>query len=107
LDFPIDGHLIVELESVEQLLSIHQAQVITYIKLTRAPIGPPINFNVKLLKIGMSRLPPSSQGIKKPIVNYQSSFQGGPRTISPAIRKTAHVEALHAQAFILNDGQGT
>jgi GxxExxY protein len=44
---------------VEQLLPIHQAQVITYMKLAEAPVGLLINFNVKLLKDGLRRLFPS------------------------------------------------
>jgi GxxExxY protein len=59
LDFLIDDYLVVELKAVEQLLPIHQAQVITYMKLTEAPVGLLINFNVKLLKDGIRRLFPS------------------------------------------------
>ena len=59
LDFLIDDYLVVELKAVEQLLPIHQAQVITYMKLAEAPVGLLINFNVKLLKDGLRRLFPS------------------------------------------------
>ena len=59
LDFLIDDYLVVELKAVEQLLPIHQAQVITYMKLAEAPVGLLINFNVKLLKDGIRRLFPS------------------------------------------------
>jgi GxxExxY protein len=59
LDFLIDDYLVVELKAVEQILPIHQAQVITYMKLAEAPVGILINFNVKLLKDGIRRLFPS------------------------------------------------
>jgi GxxExxY protein len=59
LDFLIDDYLVVELKAVEQLLPIHQAQLITYMKLAEAPVGLLINFNVKLLKDGIRRLFPS------------------------------------------------
>jgi GxxExxY protein len=59
LDFVIDDYLVVELKAVEQLLPIHQAQLITYMKIAEAPVGLLINFNVKLLKDGIKRLFPS------------------------------------------------
>ncbi len=59
LDFLIDDYLVVELKAVEQLLPIHQAQVITYMKLADVPVGPLINCNAKLLRDGIRRLFPS------------------------------------------------
>jgi GxxExxY protein len=63
LDFLIDDYLVVELKAVEQLLPIHQAQLITYMKLAEAPVGLLINFNVKLLKDGIRRLFPSPSAL--------------------------------------------
>ena len=59
LDFLVEDGLVVELKAVEQLLRIHEAQLITYMKLTKAPVGLLINFNVRLLKDGIRRLFPS------------------------------------------------
>lgn len=59
VDLLVEDCLIVELKAVEQTLGIHQAQVITYMKLANAPVGLLINFNVKLLKNGIRRLFPS------------------------------------------------
>ena len=61
LDLFVEDRLVVELKAVEQLLRIHEAQVITYMKLAHAPVGLPINFNVRLLEDGVRRLcsPPS------------------------------------------------
>jgi GxxExxY protein len=51
----VDDRLIVELKSVEQLLKIHEAQVLTYMKLLNVRIGLLINFNVQMLKKGIKR----------------------------------------------------
>lgn len=45
--------MIVELKAVENLLPIHEAQLITYLKLSEMHLGLLINFNVKLLKDGI------------------------------------------------------
>jgi GxxExxY protein len=54
-DFLINDQLIVELKSVEELLKIHEAQVLTYMKLTNIRIGLLINFNVHVFKKGIKR----------------------------------------------------
>jgi len=48
--------LVVELKAVEKLLPIHQAQLLTYLKLSRTPVGLLINFNVPVLKDGLKRM---------------------------------------------------
>ena len=50
-----EGHLIVEVKSVEQIKGIHEAQLLTYMKLSRIRIGLLLNFNVTKLKNGMKR----------------------------------------------------
>ncbi|MCF6356073.1 MAG: GxxExxY protein, partial [Candidatus Polarisedimenticolaceae bacterium] len=45
LDFLVDDCLILELKSVEKLLKIHEAQILTYLKLTHISTGLLINFN--------------------------------------------------------------
>src|SRR5215813_9153324 len=56
VDLLIADRLIVELKSVEELLKIHEAQLLTYLKLGGWPIGLLINFNVPVLKKGIKRL---------------------------------------------------
>ena len=51
----IDGQLIVELKSLDQLLKIHEAQLLTYMKLAKVRTGLLINFNVDVLKKGIKR----------------------------------------------------
>jgi GxxExxY protein len=56
LDFLVDEIIILELKAVENLRPIHDAQVISYLKMTGHPLGLLINFNVPLLKEGIHRL---------------------------------------------------
>ncbi len=56
LDLVVADKVIVELKTVEQILPIHEAQLLTYLKLTGIKIGLLINFNVPVLKEGIKRL---------------------------------------------------
>lgn len=56
IDLLVEDQIIVELKSVEGLHPIHEAQVISYLKLSGRKIGLLINFNVTLLKNGIRRL---------------------------------------------------
>jgi len=56
LDLLVGETLIVELKAVTNLTPIHEAQVLSYLKMTRYPLGLLINFNVPLLKDGIRRI---------------------------------------------------
>ncbi|MFO1065051.1 MAG: GxxExxY protein [Pirellulales bacterium] len=56
IDVLIENRLIIELKSVEKLLGIHEAQLLTYMRLADVKIGLLINFNVTKLKEGIKRL---------------------------------------------------
>ena len=56
LDFIVAGLVIVELKSVEKILPIHQAQVLTYLKLLDLKLGLILNFNVEYLRYGVKRI---------------------------------------------------
>lgn len=56
LDFLIEGKVIVEIKSIETLLPIHEAQILTYLRLTQCKLGLLINFNVPVLKGGIKRI---------------------------------------------------
>ncbi|MFB2982594.1 GxxExxY protein [Microseira sp. BLCC-F43] len=56
LDFLVANVLIVELKAVERLAPIHDAQVMSYLKTTKLPLGLLINFNVPVLKEGIKRI---------------------------------------------------
>jgi GxxExxY protein len=55
IDLLIEDKLIVEIKSVEKILPIHEAQLLTYMKLSDISTGLLINFNVPLLKDGIKR----------------------------------------------------
>jgi GxxExxY protein len=55
IDLLIEDELILELKSVEKILPVHKAQLLTYMKLTGIKIGLLMNFNEKALKDGMTR----------------------------------------------------
>ena len=56
LDLLVEDALIIELKSVDSILPVHEAQLLTYLKLTRRRLGLLINFNVPLIKEGIRRL---------------------------------------------------
>ena len=56
IDFLIEDLVILELKAVESLLPIHEAQLLTYLKLTDFNVGLLINFNVPVLRDGIKRL---------------------------------------------------
>ena len=54
LDFVVEGSVIVEVKSVERLLPIHRAQLLTYLRLTGIGQGLLLNFCVSVMKNGIS-----------------------------------------------------
>jgi GxxExxY protein len=56
LDLLVGNEIIVELKSVDALHPVHEAQLLTYLKITGKRLGLLINFNVPLLKNGIRRL---------------------------------------------------
>ena len=56
IDLLVAGLVIVEIKSVEALAPIHEAQLLTYLKLTGIKVGFLMNFNVVVLKDGIRRL---------------------------------------------------
>lgn len=54
-DIIIDGKVVVEIKSVENICEVHHKQIISYLKLTNLKLGLLINFNVPLLKNGIHR----------------------------------------------------
>jgi GxxExxY protein len=56
LDLLVGGLVVVELKAVEKFAPIHEAQMITYLKLTNCKLGLLLNFNVRLMKNGIKRV---------------------------------------------------
>ncbi len=55
IDLLVENRVVVELKHVESLTEVHEAQILTYLKLGGYEVGLLINFNVKLLKSGLKR----------------------------------------------------
>lgn len=60
LDLLVEDKVVVELKTVDKLMSIHDAQLLTYMKLVDCTAGLLINFNVPILK----------QGLRRKVLNY-------------------------------------
>ena len=56
IDLVVEGRLIVEVKTVERLLPIHEAQLITYLRLSGVSVGLLMNFNTAVLKEGLRRI---------------------------------------------------
>ena len=55
-DIIVDKKVVIEIKSVETIAPVHQKQVLTYLKLTDLKLGLLINFNVALIKDGITRI---------------------------------------------------
>ena len=56
IDLLVDNRLIIEIKSVEHLLPVHGKQLLTYLRLTKQPVGLLINFGGETLKEGVRRV---------------------------------------------------
>ncbi len=56
LDIIVENQIIVEVKSVTELASIHEAQLLSYLKLSKYKTGLLLNFNVIMLKDGIRRM---------------------------------------------------
>lgn len=56
IDLLVEGKLIIEVKSVDELHDIHLAQILTYLKLSNCKLGLLINFNTLLFKDGVKRV---------------------------------------------------
>lgn len=56
IDLVVNNTIILELKAVQEVLPIHKAQLLTYIRLAQKPLGLLLNFHAPLLRDGISRL---------------------------------------------------
>lgn len=56
LDIIVENEIVVELKVVESIMPVHEAQLLTYLKLTESRLGFLINFNTDLIKNGIKRI---------------------------------------------------
>lgn len=77
LDFIVDDRVIVEVKAISRLEPIHDAQLLSYLRLSSRPVGLLINFNVKVLKNGVRRL----------VNNFpEGSAVSAPSAVNPSAR---------------------
>lgn len=55
LDLMVENKVVVEMKSVKELLPVHEAQLLTYMRLTNCRVGLLVNFKVPVLKNGLKR----------------------------------------------------
>lgn len=73
LDFLIDDRLIVEVKSVERVLPVHKAQVVTYLRMTGAELGLLLNFSVPVLRHGVHTVFPQRVPLVPVVVDARVS----------------------------------
>lgn len=73
IDVLADERVVVELKAVEKLMPIHGAQLLTYLRLGRLPLGLLINFNVSRLVDGIERVSNNAPDLSAP--SATSAFQ--------------------------------
>ena len=56
VDLLVEGRLIIEIKSVERLTNLHAKQVLTYLRLTKQPVGLLLNFSGETMKEGIRRV---------------------------------------------------
>ena len=55
IDLLVENKVVIELKTVDYIIDVHEAQILTYLKLGNYKLGVLINFNVKMLKQGLKR----------------------------------------------------
>ena len=80
-DLIVEGKVIVELKSVEQMSKVHAKQVFTYLKLTGLKLGFLLNFGASLMKDGIERI---VNGLPEPSLGVFASWRETPVRTEPA-----------------------
>jgi GxxExxY protein len=78
VDLVIDNAVIVEVKAVEQLLPVHAAQLLSYLRLANLPVGLLINFDVTALQRGIRRIVNSYPDSLRPLRSSATSAWKGP-----------------------------
>jgi GxxExxY protein len=94
MDLVVEDAIIVEIKAIEEMLPVHSAQLLTYLKSANKRVGLLINFNVPILKNGLKRIVNHYAGPRpRPNVSAPSAFDSlnlpsSPRP-SPRLRDSA------------------
>ena len=101
MDLVVEDSVILEIKTVDQLLPIHTAQLLTYLKLSGKPIGLLLNFNSPILKKGMKRLVNHYRGDPVALVPSASSA-GQPGDDTQSRKPIATPKALRLSVSAVN-----
>jgi GxxExxY protein len=69
LDLVVEATIVIELKCVEKILPVHEAQLLSYMRMASIPMGFVINFNVPLIKDGIKR------HVLRDLRSFESSLQ--------------------------------
>ena len=92
MDLVVEDSIVVEIKAIDELLPIHSAQLLTYLKSSGKPVGLLINFNVPILKKGLKRIvnhyagPAIAAGDSAPSARHSGKSpnpQSFPESVSP------------------------
>jgi GxxExxY protein len=56
MDLVVEDLVIVEIKAVERIMPVHEAQLLSYLKMANKPVGLLLNFHVPVLKYGIKRI---------------------------------------------------
>lgn len=76
IDLLVDGRLLVEIKSVERLNAAHGKQLLTYLRLTKQPVGLLINFGGATLKEGVRRIVNGHKSSASPRLRVNQTSSG-------------------------------
>jgi len=111
LDLLVEGTVVVEIKAVDQLLPVHEAQLLTYMKLTENRVGLLINFNVSILKNGIKRRvlhfqdPPTPLRSSAPLRLCGDKNCGDKNTVTEQLTKAGQ-KIEHASFAVVDDEAG-
>jgi GxxExxY protein len=87
VDLVVEECVLVEIKAVQKLEHIHEAQLLTYLRMTGAPVGLLINFNVPVLRAGIQRV----------VNGFREHMVARPEGQAPPAPRTATAEAQRTQ----------
>jgi GxxExxY protein len=79
MDLLVEGLVVVELKTVESLLAVHSAQLLSYLRLSGKPVGLLINFNSPTVKSGLKRIVNNfSEASASPRLGVEKNLEDAP-----------------------------
>ena len=93
MDLVVEGSVVVEVKSVAQINRVHEAQMISYLKIAALPVGLVLNFNVKNL---------ATHGIRRKVNNFPDCVSGIERESQSLSGRAAAVSAISAVKRIVD-----